>query len=188
MEFFYDRSKPKKKEQSYGKLAVQQRMRLAMAFLNPLRQVIAESWMNQGNGSKSKAFGQALKKLMQDAVEGHYPDQRILPERVAVSTGILPGLQVGDVVLGSAELEVYFSSEPNPMASPSDQVVLVVYSPEEGIAGRNTHACIRSEGYIRVDLPPQLRSVAFHVYIFVHNARKKQYSRSVYVGVLGPQE
>jgi len=185
MDFFYDRDRPKVKEKSYGKLAVQQRMRLAMAFLNPLRPIIAESWLGHGKGSKSKAFGQALKKLMQDAIEGHYPEQRVVPERVMISTGMLPSLQIGDVVHRPEELEIYFSSEENPMGKPGDEVVLVVYSPEKGIAGRNTDGCTRSSGYITVALPPQLRDAPFHVYLFVHGANKKQFSKSVYVGYLG---
>src|SRR5690606_9959925 len=155
MGFFYDRSKPKKKEQSYGKLAVQQRMRLAMAFLNPLRPILAESWMGAGKGSNSKAFGQALRDLLRSAVEGQYPDQRIAPERVAVSMGILPGIDIGDVVRQPQALEVYFTSENNPMARPDDQVVVVVYSPEAGIGGRNTEPSTRKEGHIKVELPPQ---------------------------------
>ncbi len=184
MDFFYDRSKPKVKEKSYGKLAVQQRMRLAMAFLNPLRPIIAESWLGYGKGNKSKAFGQALKKLIQDAIAGQYPDQCIVPERVAVSIGMLPAVEIQDVVQGPDKLEIYFSSEENPLAKPADGVVLVVYSPEVGIAGRNTDLCTRNEGYIRVNLPPQLRRGPFHVYLFVHSASKKQYSKSVYVGHL----
>lgn len=184
MDFFYDRSKPKKKEQSYGKLAVQQRMRLAMAFLNPLRPIIAESWMGTGKGSKSKAFGQALKDLLRSAVEGQYPDQRIAPERVAVSMGILPGIEIGDVVRQPQALEVYFTSEDNPMAKPGDEVVLVVYSPEEGLGGRNTELHTRKEGYIKVELPPPFWDAPFHAYLFVHSANKKQYSKSAYIGYL----
>lgn len=185
MDFFYDRSKPKVKEKSYGKLAVQQRMRLAMAFLNPLRPIIAETWLGYGKGNKSKAFGQALKKLIQDAMEGQYPDQRIAPERVVVSMGMLPAVEITDVVHGEKELEIYFANEDNPLAKAADEVVLVVYSPEAGIAGRNTDRCSRHQGYIRVDLPPQLRAAPFHAYLFVHGANKRQYSRSVYIGRIG---
>ncbi len=186
MDLLYDRSNPKKSEQSYGKLAVQQRMRLAMAFLNPLRPVIAESWLSHGKGSKKKAFGQALKKLMQDALEGDYPDQYVVPDRVGISTGILPGLLVGDVVHGGQTLEVFFSSKETPLARANDEVVLVVYDPQRGVAARNTHVCKRNEGCIKVDLPPQLWPVPFHVYLFAHSASKKQYSKSVHIGQLGP--
>ncbi|MFB2118985.1 DUF6266 family protein [Parapedobacter sp. 2B3] len=186
MDLLYDRNSPTKTEKPYGKLAVQQRMRLAMAFLNPLRSVISESWLGHGKGSKKKAFGQALKKLMQDALEGDYPDQHVIPERVGISTGILPGLLAEDVVLSEQTLEVYFSSRETPLARANDEVVLVVYSPQRGIAARNTHVCKRNEGYIKVNLPPQLWAVPFHVYLFVHSASKKQYSKSAYVGQLGP--
>ena len=185
MEFFYDKRKPKKKEQSYGRLAVQQRMRLAMAFLHPLRPVISESWMSQGKGNKSKAFGQALKALMQGAMDGHYPDQRIAAERVLISTGMLPTVDIEDVVSDGKTLEVYFSSESTPLANGTDEVVLVVYSPEAGIAGKNTEGYLRKGGYIKVTLPPQLRSQPFHAYLFMHNAKKKQFSKSVYLGSLG---
>ncbi|SEK64729.1 DUF6266 family protein [Parapedobacter koreensis] len=182
MDFFYDINKPKTNEKSYGKLAVQQRMRIAMVFLNPLRPVIAESWLNQGKGSKKKAFGQALKKLMEDALEGEYPEQRVVPERVSISMGILPAVQISDVIFHEQELEVYFSSAENPMARSNDEVVLVVYSPEAGIAGRNTHSCTRTGGHIVVELPPQLWAAPFHAYLFVHSANKKQYSKSSYLG------
>ena len=184
MDFFYDKSKPKVKEKSYGKLAVQQRMRLAMAFLNPLRPIIADTWLGYGKGNKSKAFGQALKKLIQDAIAGQYPDQWVEPERVAISIGMLPAVDIQDVVQGPEALEIYFSSEENPLAKAADAVVLVVYSPEAGIAGRNTQTCTRKEGYIKVDLPSQLRVAPFHAHLFVHSASKKQYSRSIYVGQL----
>jgi len=184
IDFFYDRSKPKKKEQSYGRLAVQQRMRLAMAFLHPLRPIIAESWLNQGKGNRSKAFGQALKALMQEAMDGHYPDQYIVAERVRISSGLLPAIHVEDVMCGDRVLEVYFSDESTPIASSTDEVVLVVYSPEAGVAGRNTDVFFRRDGHIRLKLPAQLRSQRFHAYLFLHNARKKQFSRSIYLGQL----
>ncbi len=185
MEFFYDRSKPKKKAQPDGRLAVQQRMRLAMAFLHPLRPLIAESWMSQGKGNKSKAFGQALKALMQSAVFGHYPNQHVAADRVLISTGILPAVNVDDVVTDGHKLEVYFSDEAAPLASGADEAVLVVYSPEAGVAGRNTDIYLRETGHIAVLLPPQLRKQPFHAYLFMHNAKKKQFSRSIYLGYLG---
>ena len=185
MDLLYDRNKPKLKEKSHGKLAVQQRMRLAMAFLNPLRAVIAESWLSQGKGSKKKAFGQALKKLMQDALEGDYPHQHILPERVGISTGVLPGLLVDNVMQEEQTLKIYFSSPENPLARTNDEVVVVVYSPELGVAARSIDVCKRSVGFIEVDLPPQLWTVPFHVYLFMHSANKKQYSKSIYIGQLG---
>lgn len=163
---------------------MQQRMRLAMAFLHPLRPIIAESWLNQGKGNRSKAFGQALKALMQEAMEGHYPDQRIAAERVRISTGLLPAVLVEEVMCGDRMLEVSFSDEPTPMASGTDEVVLVVYSPEAGVAGRNTDAFLRKDGHIRLKLPAQLRSQRFHAYLFLHNTRKKQFSKSIYLGQL----
>jgi len=187
VEFFYDRNQPKKKVQSYGRLAVQQRMRLAMAFLHPLRPIIAESWLTQGKGNQSKAFGQALKALMQEALEGHYPDQHIVAERVRISTGLLPALQIEDVVYDEQTLEVYFSGETAPLASGTDEVVLVVYSPEAGVAGKSTEASYRRDGHIQLKLPPPLRATRFHAYIFMHNTRKKLFSRSIYLGQLGSE-
>jgi hypothetical protein len=182
--FFYDTNKPKQPVKSYGKLAVQQRMRLAMAFMNPLRPIIAETWLHYGKGSRKKAFGQALKKLMQDALEGEYPDQHVIPSRVAISMGILPPVQIEEVLLNKRELEICFSSGESPMAKASDEVVLVAYSPEAGVAGRNTEVCIRAQGHLTVELPPPLWDVPFHAYLFVHSANKRQYSKSQYIGLL----
>src|SRR5699024_1135107 len=106
----------------------------------------------------------------------------VIPERVGISTGILPGLSAEDVVRSEQTLEVYFSGKETPLARANDEVVLVVYSPQRGVAARNTHVCKRNEGYIKVDLPPQLWSAPFHIYLFVHSASKKQYSKSVHIG------
>src|SRR5690606_39964648 len=59
MDVLYDKNTPKKTKQSYGKLAVQQRMRLAMAFLNPFRPVIAECMLRHGKVSNNIILGQA---------------------------------------------------------------------------------------------------------------------------------
>lgn len=185
MDVFYDKSKPKKEEQSYGKLAVQQRMRLAMAFLHPLRPVVAESWLGYGKGNKSKAFGQALKALMQEAIGGHYPDQYVEAARVSISMGILPAVKVAKTELRDNALEVHFSSEQHPLANGTDEVVLVAYCPEAGIAARNTDAYLRTDGHIRVPLPSQLHTQPFHAYLFLQNVRKKQFSKSIYLGIIG---
>src|SRR5690606_38226497 len=146
MEFFFDAHKPKKQKEPYGKLASQQRMRLAMAFLNPLRPVINEGWSQYGNGKKSKALGQALKKVIQEAVEGTYPDQMIVPEKVMISMGALPMPAIEDVARSSGTLEVYFSNQGHPMAKDGDEFVLIVISPELGIGAKNDRVWYRKDG------------------------------------------
>jgi len=183
MNVFFDINRPKRRKmQSYGREAVQQRMRLAMAFLNPLREVIAEGWSVQGKGNRSKAFGQALRALMQEALSGHYPDQYVLAERVLISSGMLPGVQVDRAVCEEQYLKIAYSGETTPLTSDSDEVVLVVYSPEAGVAGRNTEVFCRRDGQVRAKLPPQLRRQPFHAYLFVHDRRKRMFSKSIYAG------
>lgn len=182
MEFFFDANIPKKEKEPYGKLASQQRMRLAMAFLNPLRPVINEGWSQYGNGKKSKAFGQALKKVIQEAVAGTYPDQMIVPERVMISMGALPPPAIADVVRSPGILEVFFTNEPHPMARDSDELVLIVISPELGIGAKSDQVWYRKDGRIEVELPPQFEEGSFHAYTYCHNRKKTSYSKSYYLG------
>lgn len=184
MEFFFDANKPKKQKEPYGKLAVQQKMRLAMSFLNPLRPVINEGWSQYGNGKKSKAFGQALRKVIQEAIEGTYPDQMIVPEKVMISMGALPVPVIEDVVRSPGTLEVFFSNSAHPMAKDGDELVLVVISPELGIGAKNDRLWYRKDGRIEVELPVQFEEGSFHAYIYCHNKKKTSYSKSYYLGYL----
>jgi len=182
MEYFYDASKPKKKEKSYGRLVVQQRMRLAMAFLHPLRPIINETWLLHGNGNKSKAFGLALKKLMQDAIEGQYPAQYVVPSLVTISSGLLPGVDIQDVVVADQQVEVYFSSKDNPLNRSNDEVVLIAYSPELEIGGKNEDLCYRKNNYLKMELPVHFVNNPFHLYLYVRSVNGKQHSKGVYLG------
>lgn len=182
MEFFFDANKPKKQKDSYGKLASQQKMRLAMAYLNPLRPVINEGWSQYGAGKNSKAFGQALKKVIQEAIEGAYPDQMIVPEKVMISMGPLPLPVMEDVVRSPGKLEVLFSSPVHPMAKDSDELLLIVISPELGIGAKNDQLWYRKDGHIEVELPVQFEEGSFHAYLYCHNKKKTSYSKSFYLG------
>jgi len=182
MDFFYDGSIPKKKEKSHGRLVVQQRMRLAMGFLHPLRPIINNTWLPHGGGNKSKAFGQALKKCMQDGIDGQYPQQYIVPDRVAISLGILPAVAIEDVVISDQLVEVFFSSEENPLSRNADEMVLVAYSPELQMAGKNDHIYYRKDGHLSMELPVHFAHGFFHLYLYVRSANGKQFSNSMYLG------
>ncbi|WP_134091178.1 DUF6266 family protein [Olivibacter sp. XZL3] len=182
MEFFFDAHKPKKEKEPYGKLASQQKMRLAMAFLNPLRPVINEGWSQYSDGKKSKAFGQALKKAIQEGIEGAYPDQMLVPGNIMISMGTLPLPAIADVVRSPGTLEVLFTNDPHPMAKDSDELVLIVISPELGIGAKNDQVWYRKDGRIEVELPVQFEEGSFHAYLYCHNKKKSNYSKSYYLG------
>jgi hypothetical protein len=186
MEFFFDRSKPKKRKEPYGKLATQQRMRLAMAFLNPLRPIINEGWSTYGEGKKSKAFGQALRKVIQDAINGTYPNQMVIPEKVMISMGTLPLPPIADIVRSPTTLEVFCNNQPHPSAKDGDELVLVVISSEIGIGAKNDVICYRKDGHIEVELPVQFTKASFHAYLYCHNKKKTNFSKSYYLGYFEP--
>ncbi|GAA4802149.1 hypothetical protein GCM10023231_33860 [Olivibacter ginsenosidimutans] len=186
MEFFFDKHTPKKQKEPYGKLASQQKMRLAMTFLHPLRPIINESWAKYGEGKKTKAFGQALRKVIQDAIEGNYPDQRIIPDRVLISMGTVPLSPITDVVRSEASLEVYFENQAHPMAKDGDEVTIIAYSPDLGIGAKNDQICSRKDGRIEVELPPQFEQGAFHAYLFFRDIKKNNFSKSYYLGYFEP--
>ncbi|QNL52316.1 hypothetical protein H8S90_12525 [Olivibacter sp. SDN3] len=187
MEFFYDRNKKKSKKAPYGRLATQQKMRLAMAFLNPLRPIINDTWKNYGDGKKTKAFGQALRKVIQDAITGDYPDQHIVPEKVMISMGTLPLPPIDDVARSTEQLEVFYGNLTHPMAKDGDELALVLINPEMGFGARNDQTCYRKDGHIEVKIPPPFKQHGFYAYLYAHNKKGTQYSKSCYLGYFEPR-
>lgn len=182
MEIIYDQTKPRNTKDSHAKLAAQQRFRMAMAFLNPLRKEIEKTWANYGSGKRSKAFSQALRNTLHQAFEGKYPDQQLIPSRVMLSQGALQKLNPEEAKLDGDEFSVTWASETDERIRMTDEIILIVYSPDKGIVARSTDVVTRRTGQMKAELINLFPEGGFHAYCFCYNARNEQYSKSEYLG------
>ncbi|MDM8173450.1 DUF6266 family protein [Olivibacter sp. 47] len=78
---------PKVKKEPNGRLAVQQRFKIAMEFLAPLGKLLQSTYSTRKRGKS--AMGRAMSKVLSGAIEGVYPNQYVNPAKVLLSEGTL---------------------------------------------------------------------------------------------------
>ena len=164
-----------------GRLAVQQRFKIAMQFLAPLSGLIKRCRIAN---KRKTPMGQAMSQVLHGAIEGEYPEQYVNPAKVLLCKGTLSlpfkltATRMGEFVL----LEYQDNFSRLICGNADDEIVICVYNPDLRIAGMNDEPATRMDGKVSIRLPVQLRDTPVHVYCLVHSRDWKQFSRSVYLG------
>jgi len=168
-------------EKVNGRLAVQQRFKLAMEFLAPLSGLINRCRLPH---KRKTPLGQAMSQVLHSAIEGEYPKQYVNPAKVLLCKGILSMPLEIEVVRMGALIQLEYHNDLHRLicGEADDEIVICVYNPELRIAGINDEPATRAEGKATIHLPVQLRSTRVHVYVLAHSRDRKRFSRSVYLG------
>lgn len=167
-------------QETDGRLAIRERFKLAMKFLGPLRGLIQRSYATRQKGKS--AFGRAMSQVLQSAVEGEYPHQRINPAQVKLSEGPLCLPVVLDVTRSGRDIRVFFTSSANVNYAWDDEVLLCAYAPDRRIAAISSKPGQRADGAVGVTLPSGLEDHPVHVYLMAHERNGRKWTRSGYLG------
>uniref|UniRef100_F4C8U5 Uncharacterized protein n=1 Tax=Sphingobacterium sp. (strain 21) TaxID=743722 RepID=F4C8U5_SPHS2 len=172
---------PKVKKEPNGRLAVQQRFKIAMEFLAPLGKLLQSTYSTRKRGKS--AMGRAMSKVLCGAIEGAYPNQYVNPAKVLLSEGTLMSAREIALKRDGNTLTATFNARSDYIfGNPDDGVLLCAYSPSLRIAGINEEPAIRADGKVSITLPPQLKDQEVLVYILFRTRDWKHFSRSVYLG------
>uniref|UniRef100_UPI0021CA1845 DUF6266 family protein n=1 Tax=Parapedobacter soli TaxID=416955 RepID=UPI0021CA1845 len=174
--------KPSTKPPTPAQLAQRMRMKLTMRFLAPLAPVLEETF-KPGNRQVKSGLNWATKQVLQDAVAGDYPHLYIDPRRVMVSWGGQLALQQPVLAVGSDGLcSLQWLNGDNPFVDGNAPAFLLAYNETQGRVVVSDGTACRGEGQLSLQLAPRLMQGRLHGYCFVMDRRRREASRSVFLG------
>lgn len=177
-------SERKKSNEIDGRLAIQQRFKLAIEFLTPVRRLIHRGFATRMKGKTP--FGRAMSYVLLRAVGGNYPDQYVDPTAVRLSEGVLRNPIRTEVTRQGRRITVEAESagdDPERLNEAwDDRLILCAYNPELRVAGINEEKRLREDGNVSLELPPLLEDKPVHLYLMVHDRKERKWSNSQYLG------
>ena len=183
----YIRAMPQRKTWAAtpAQLANQQKFKFIHGLLRPLRPYITVGFHHLATDVMeiNLAFSIAYRK----AISGTYPDLVVDYSQLAVSAGrTLPLINPVMVLAAEQTLILNWEVEWRAHSAFGDQVMLVVFCPELGIANGFTAGVHRGDERCTFDVPPRMVGHEIHVYAGVLAVNGKQASNSQYLGKVIP--
>ena len=180
------RSLPKKSGRTPTETQLLQRQKFATVseFLTPLSNVIS-LYYGSGSGELTRR-NQAMSYHMKDAVSFVDPNFVMLYNKVQISKGDLLGIQ-NPVASAAGSNKIDFTWDDNSgqgSAKASDQLVVVLYAPTEGLYFTLLNAANRDAAAITITLPTFFAGVLVESWITFAAATGKSYATSVYMGAV----
>lgn len=164
-----------------GRLAIQQRFKLASEFLTPVRKLIHRGFATRMKGKTP--FGRAMSYVLLRAVGGNYPDQYVDPAAARLSEGVLRNPSRTEVTRqGRRVIVEAVSLGDDPEGAWDDRLILCAYHPELRVAGINDEKRLRQDGSVTLELPSLLEDKPVHLYLMVHDRHEQKWSNSCYLG------
>ena len=183
------RSLPKKTNRTPSETQLLQRelFTAVSGFLTPISPVLSLYFGRKG-GEQSRR-NQAMSYHMKEAVNYVDPNFEILYNKVQISKGDLLGVQ-NPVVSSPAPGEVKFNWENNSgqgSAKATDQLVVVLYSPEEDLHHYLLTVANRDAAGATITMPAYFTGLELQCWITFASADNKSYATSVYMGAVTVQ-
>ena len=173
---------PKSANQLDGRLVVRERFRLASQFLMPLHKLIQMGFATKMRGKT--AMGMAMSYLIRYGIAGTYPNLTVNPAMALLSQGTLANPLGIQAFREGRQLQAIWMVERTLFSGYLDDgVILCAYHPESGVAGINELPSARQDGEAVLTLPTELADRPVHLYFLVHSRDKKQFSKSLYLGL-----
>ncbi len=180
------RSLPKRTDRTPTATQLMQREKFTAVsdFLTPISNVLS-LFYGSGSGELTRR-NQAMSYHVKEAVNYVDPDFEILFDKVQIAKGDLLGIQ-NPTTSSPAAGEIKFNWEDNSgqgSAKPTDQLVLVLYSPVEDIYYTNGNAATRDSAAVTLTLPAYFAGLEVQAWVTFASATGKSYATSVYMGAV----
>lgn len=175
--------KKRTKKAGMGERANRSKFAVAQFWLRPLLGFVRQGF--KGYSATCEGFAAAKSWLLLHAFEGVAPGFSINPALMQVSYGDLP-LSPGIAVEKAADGALRFSWDTARVedTSPYDQVMLLAYDIEHGMAFGNVTGAFRGAGADVLAMPDTPGRI-YHLYLAFTAADRSRQSHSVYLGVVG---
>lgn len=162
-----------------------QRMRVVNDFLGGLNRFIDIGFELEVAGTTSNAYNGAVAYNFKHALQGEFPEISVDYSKALLSKGDLPAALNTTIVKTADGIEVTWESPEALSANrEEDQVMLLVYLPEEKNSVCKLSNVLRPAGKDSIPLHESILNQQLEVYISFRSDDRKAISDSVYCGSL----
>jgi|GEM_PF-1116417 len=170
-----------KNEPSIAQLNCRFKLKMAVEFLNPLRQLLEACWTDS-SARKEDGFNGAAGYFIKNAFTGIYPELQINYEEVRFSKGRLAWPADAKMVLDNHSVLVSWKNFGFPMAWPDDEAIVVLYNEEYNVFRLFRNSAIREQEYAILQLSEEFARGTLYGYLFFCNYTGKLVSKTLYLG------
>ncbi|WP_257667475.1 DUF6266 family protein [Parapedobacter tibetensis] len=179
-------SRFKNKSNSPKQAAQRMRFGMAVSFLQPMKSLLRIGFNDRARG-RNTGFNQGLRRFVNQAVVGEYPDLQIDYSQVSLSRGALEKLIGLSAVSDTPNMVAIHWANLHDPASESafadDQLIVVLYNRTEDIFTSNRSA-VRQDETLQLELPSAFVGHEFHIWVFARHREGVEVSTSQYAGTV----
>ena len=177
------RSKPRKtsKKPTVPQLNQREKFKLVSNFLQPINAILSR-YFGSEQGLKTRV-NLALSYHLQEAVENQDGNFIINPEKVVLSKGILPLINMENTVIDNSELRLTWNlPEGASLGSATDLLTVVVYNNESKLFNIFDKVTTRDTGTFVGQLPVGFQNTSNVIWVFLTNELDTECSTSMFLG------
>ncbi|EHQ44010.1 DUF6266 family protein [Myroides odoratus] len=177
------RSKPRKSSKKPTVLQLNQRakFKLVSNFLQPINSILSR-YFGSEQGLKTRV-NLALSYHLQEAVENQDGNWIINPEKVVLSKGILPLINMENTTVDNSELNLTWNvPEGASLGSATDLLTVVVYNDESKVFHIFDKVTTRDSGTFTGQLPVGFQNASNVIWVFLTNELDTECSTSMFLG------
>lgn len=137
--------------------------------------------------TKRTAVSAAFSVNYKGVISGNWPELQFDYSKLSVSKGNLPGLSNVEVTLvADNELLFDWQNTPHKHALYNDQLIVVVYSHELGMADGFIGSALRRDEHCTFKFNDSLKGMALEIYVGLISMNRKKAANSIYLGRTEP--
>lgn len=175
----------KLKDRSAAQIANQEKFKFGNEWLIPFHPYISVGYMPLA--TVRTAISAAFSANYNSVISGTWPDLVFNYSKLLISKGNLPALTNPEVALiADDQLEFTWQNIPNKYASYNDQLIVVVYSHELGVADGFIGSALRRDQQYTFKFTDILKGKALEIYVGLIAMNRKKAANSIYLGRIEP--
>lgn len=175
----------KLKNRSAAQIANQEKFKFANEWMIPLHPFISVGYMPLA--TVRTAISAAFSANYNSVISGTWPNLVFDYSKLMISKGNLPGLLNPQVTLvANDQLEFKWQSLPHKYSLYNDQLIVVVYSHELGVADGFVGMAMRRDEQHTFKFLDILKGKALEIYVGLISMNRKKAANSIYLGRIEP--
>jgi hypothetical protein len=183
--YIREASEKKNQPRTPAQLANEAKFKYVNDWLVPFHPFLTIGFQNLA--IKKTAIAAAFSASYKTVFIGTFPDIDIIYDKLIISSGPLAPLGNPQAAFSSPDtIELTWEQNYHPGVVYNDQVMLVLYSEEQGMTDGFVGAVNRAAGQYSFKINPKLIGLPLHAYASVTSLDRKRIADSIYIGKIDP--